>query len=476
MSDTTNTKSPQEQAVEEVEAQFPEYKDREAEDLNKLESNFRVPIQQQYVAAPAPGHDVHGLWHTFDAHSRTGYSAHAMALQWMLSRELKIPTQLIAHPYQDIDIDKFPEDRYDFLFNAHKEAVGFPHMVLSSYPPEVTAPMGSAEEARYAIGPNLIPYCAFEAMPVSGRIVEACNHPKLFREIWTVSEFARTCFTESGVDDERVRVIRPPICDGPWSMVSLDTVEEQKRQPVTKENPFTFGVLGSWHRRKGMHDLLRAYFNEFDRQEPVRLWVRTSWFGEGVKTIKDMKAALAEEIRDVAHECGHHGFPEAKTNAKLKVTVGTGATDQEVVQWISSLDAYANSSYGEGLGIPHVWAKAHGIPLVSSDYGAVGDMLKEFPSNNDAVFSHQMGRVDPEILTAGIMFSPQSEWGRYEVSDLSKALRAAYEHGAYEQGRVFDRLTAESVREAFSNRTCVVAVREAIKQIVPQEQVDQWNL
>lgn len=451
--------------------EFPEYKDRDPFELRELEEHFRAPIRTQYVAKPAPGYDVHGLWHTFDAHSRTGYAAHAIALHWMLRDSLGIPTQLIAHPYQDVDIEQFPDDRYDLLFRWHKEAVGHPHAVVASYPPEIAAPLGSAEDAHYAVGPNLIPYCAFEAIPISSAIVEACNHPRLFREVWTVSEFSRKCFVDSGVEPDRVRVIRPPMCDGPWAMHDIEQVARAHNRPVTKEDPFMFGVLGSWHKRKGMDDLLRAYFTEFERQEPVQLWVRTSWFGEGNKTIREMKAALTEEIRAIAEECGHHGFPEAKTTPRLRLSIGTSATDQEVIEWIAAIDAYANSSYGEGLGIPHVWSKAHGVPIVTSDYGAVGDLVKEFSSEHDEVFDHELRRVDADILTAGMMFDKETKWGGYRLDDLRVALRRSYE-----RERTIDIASANEVRKAFSLDTCQPPLIQALREVVESEQVDKWNL
>lgn len=451
--------------------EFPEYEDRDPSELAELEQTFKAPIRTQYVAKPAPGYDVHGLWHTFDAHNRTGYAAHAVALHWMLNESLHIPTQLIAHPYQDVDIEEFPDDRYEFLFRWHKEAVGYPHAVIASYPPEVAAPLGSAEDAHYAVGPNLIPYCAFEAFPISDSIVEACNHPRLFREIWTVSQFARSCFVESGVDADRVCVIPPPVCDGPWTMHPLDEVARAHDRPVTAQDPFVFGALGSWHKRKGMDDLIRAYFNEFERQEPVQLWIRTSWFGHGEKTIREMKAALTEEIRAIAAECGHHGFPEAKTTPRLRLSIGTDATDQEVIEWIAGIDAYANSSYGEGLGIPHVWAKAHGVPLITSDYGAVGDLVEEFAAEHDEVFDHELTLVDPEIFTAGVMFSKDSKWGGYRVQDLQSAMRRSYE-----RERTIDVNTGQSVRDAFSMRMCEKPLVNALWGVVGLEQGKKWNL
>lgn len=457
---------------DDLEAEYARQEPTEHE-LRQLEDQFRsASFRTQYVAKPAPGHDVHGIWHTFEAHFRSGYAAHGIALHYMLSKQLGIPTQLIAHPYHDVDIDRFPEDRYDMLFEWHKEVVGHPHAVFASYPPDVAAPLGSADDPHYAVGPNIIPYCAFEGFPVSSIVADACNNDRLFRRVWTVSDFSKHCFVASGVNEERVDVVRPPMCDAPWTMRDVQPLADDKdSRPVYDRDPFVFGMMGTWIRRKGIEDLLRAYFTAFERQEPVSLWIRTSSF-EQHRTIRELKEELTERIRDIAGECGHHGFPEAKTTPHLHVSVGTGATDDEVIEWLSRLDGFANPSYGEGLGIPHIWAKAHGVPLVTSEFGAVGDLVREF-GGTDAVFEHTLRKVDADVLPVSFMFDNNTQWGGYEPSDMADAMRRCYE-----QGRRADVEAAHRVQDAFSAATCLPDFKSALAKVLSNEpqRIREWNL
>jgi len=436
------------------------YQERTPDELEALTQGFqRTGVN--YVAQPAPGYDVHGLWHCFGSHQRTGYAAHGIALHWMLSKVLGITTELIPHRHVDIDTERFPEDRYDMLFEWMKSAVGSPHLLFASYPPEEAMHM-------QAVGPALIPYCAFEGTHVSEFCRDICNGP-LFRQVWVVSEFVRNAMLAGGVEPERVLTVRPPVCDGAWTV--------PPRRNERDGGPFTFGVLGTWQKRKGMLDLVRAYFGAFTREDDVQLVIRTSHFS-GNHTIKEFKEILTQEIAELAAEFGDHHFPASKKMPKLRFLIGTAATDQEIVDWLASLDCYVNPSYGEGLGVPHVWAKASGIPMVSTGYGAVGELLEEIADHTgsldarpDVIVPHRLEQVDQEVLRIALMFEASSEWGAYDPAEFGAAMRKAFEAGF-----TYDEAGAAYVRNAFSLDACVPTVRKALTELVDAEQVKSWGL
>jgi glycosyltransferase involved in cell wall biosynthesis len=436
------------------------YQDRTAEEVQALTETFQR-TGANYVAQPAPGYDVHGLWHCFGSHQRTGYALHAIALHWMLSKSLEITTELIPHRHVDVDVEKFPADRYDMLFKWMKSPVGYPHLLFASYPPEVAMHMR-------AVGPPPIPYCAFEGTRVSSFCRDLCNGP-VFKQVWVVSDSVRNAMIAGGVDPARVLTVRPPVCDGPWTMPG--------RKESDPERPFTFGALGTWQKRKGMHDLVRAYFGEFKREENVQLVIRTSAFSS-VNTIREFKTDLTEEIAELASEFGDDDFPRSKKMPKLRFLIGTDATDQQVIDWLASLDCYANPSYGEGLGIPHIWAKANGVPMVSTGYGAVGDLLAEIEENSndlrvsrDVLVPHTLAPVDEEMLRIALMFEAESQWGVYDAAEFGRGMRKAFEAG-YE----YDEAGAAYVRQAFSLENCVPTVKQALTDLVDADQVKAWNL
>jgi glycosyltransferase involved in cell wall biosynthesis len=447
---------------------FPEYEDRTPEEMKLLEAQMRPSSgvkAQNYVAPPADGYDVHGLWHTFGSHHRTGYATHAVSLHWMLSKVVGAPTQLVPHRNVDIDIERFPGDRYDMLFEWTKEAVGHPLALFCSWPPEVAAEMEG-------VSPNIIPYCAFEGDRVSAYCKMLATGP-IFSEIWVVSDFVKSAFVEAGVPSERVRVVRPMLSEGPWTLPPLDMLAQRKTGPVTQDDPFLFGVLGTWQKRKGMHDLIRAYFGAFKREHPVKLVIKTSVFGDNL-TIKQFKEKITDEISEIAKEFGDNGFPSSAKMPRISLDLGTDMTDQQVIGWLGELDCYANPSYGEGLGIPHVWAKTMGVPMVSSTYGAVADMIGEISgiagSSKDILFQHQPVEVGPEIARIALMFDKRTRWGGYEFYALGEAM-----FKQFEAGRSFDLHGANAARSMFSAKACLPAVMDGLGKFLPASKIDEWS-
>lgn len=442
------------------------YQERAPDDLKALEQQIRHSPIRNYVAPPAPGYDVHGLWQCFGTQHRTGYATHAMALHWMLSKSLGIKTQLTPHRSMDIDIERFPADRDTQLFEWTKEAVGWPHALIVSFPLEVAAEMEGAAGA-------VVPYCAFEGDRVSRYAKDLAMGP-IFKQIWVVSDFVKSAFVTAGVPEERVDVIRPMLTNGFWKMTPLEQLVMHKNRPITHDDPFTFGTLGTWQKRKGMFDLVRAYFGNFKREESVTLVIRTSPLNSNM-TIKKFKEQLTQEIAEIAREFGDDNFPVSRKMPKLSFELGTDLTDQQVIEWLGTLDCYVNPSYGEGLGIPHIWAKAQGVPMVTSDYGSVGQMMYEtadaigHENRRDYVLSATLTPVDPEMLKLGLMFERSTKWGTYRFEDLAREMRNAMVHG----GRAVDVKSAEYVREAFGVET-LGNLRSALRKVVPAEYAEKW--
>lgn len=455
---------------EELPPESPENRLSTADEVGALHDQFvkwnegGVSRSNPYVAPPAPGHDVHGFWHTFGAAHRSGYATHAISLHWILDKIFGVPTQLIPHRNMDIDIDQFPKDRYEMLFDWHKQAVGYPHVAFSSFPPEV-----SWELAK--LGPPIIPYIAFEGTTVSPVARDMMNAPD-FRATWVVHEFVKQALVDSGVAEDRVHVAPPMLFGGPWE--GMHSLGARPLSPITPDDPFVFGVLGTWHERKGFHDLLRAYFHTFRREDPVQLVIRTSAFGKQA-TIREFKEQLTEEISAIAQEFGDDGFPESRKQPKLKLLLGTDATDEEVIRWLGrDIDCYVSPSYGEGLGIPHIWAKGQGVPMINTGFGAVGQLLNDIQDAGgceDSILPFSFVPVHHEMFKLALMFDRKTLWGSYDYRDLGDAMRLQYE-----RGRRVDAVGADFVRQRHGEDNASAAVLEGLRKALGNDSLSRWDL
>lgn len=428
------------------------YEARSDDEMTALATQFKGGEGAEYsgynyVAAPAPGYDQHGVWHVFGTAHRSGYAAHAIAMHWLLREHLGVPSELVPHRDMDIDIERFPKDRADMLMRWLRETpVGLPEMAIVSLPPD---------ERMFKFAPKLAHYVAFEASRVSKYTAAVCNSEHM-SALWCVSDFTAKSYTTGGVRPEKIAVVRPPICDGPWAGMF------ETRQPSTDE--FTFGTVGTWHARKGFPDLVRAYFGAFSRKEPVVLKIRTSVFAEN-KTINEFLLGVLKEIAAIAAEFGDDDYPRFKKMPRIRVQAGTDLSDAEIVSWLGDISCYVNPSYGEGLGIPPIWAMAHGAPVISSTYGAVADIVNEIAGDESRfphiLFPHHDEPVPSEMMSVSSIFQRGATWGGYEVSALSAAMRTMYARGPMRHAE-----TATRTRNAFSLRACEPAFKSAVDMTI----------
>lgn len=449
MSDTVN---------EDTKTGAPEYEERAEGELGALVEQFAGgrPATYRgysYVAQPAPGFDRHGVWHAFGTGHRTGYAAHAIAMHWLLHEHLGVPVELVPHRDMDIDIERFPKDRESMLMRwLRGTPVGVPELCVVSYPPD---------ERMFDLAPRLAYYVAFEANRISKYTAAVCNDPRM-TAIWCVSDFTARSYEAGGVDPSKLFVVRPPICDGPWAG------KFSTSQPQNGDD-FVFGVVGTWHARKGFHDLIRAYFDGFKRDEPVVLKLRTSLFGAN-KTIREFMDTVVSEIAAVAREFGDDDFPASKRMPRIRLEAGTNLTDDEMVAWLGGVDAYVNPSYGEGLGIPPIWAMAHGVPVISSTYGAVADFVNEVGARDvHALIPHFDIPVPLDMMSVSPIFERGLTWGGYNVCDLAGAMRATMR-----RGKRRDVETATLTRNAFSLRACEPGLRAAVDAAMAGSQWRPW--
>jgi glycosyltransferase involved in cell wall biosynthesis len=433
-----------------------EYVDRTADEVQILERQFKgggyggLP----YIAPPAPGHDTKGLWHYFPAHTRQGYAAHAIAFHKMLLDEMKVPTSLVPHRYAALDIEQFPKDRADMLTKWMADAVGLPEAVIVSLPPDVGMYDMTRALVNYVAGP--------ECTEVSAHTAELVNSEKL-TALWCVSPFAARAYLNGGVRPAKVHVVRPAICDGIWR----DMFTPLTALTPPSRSTFVFGTLGTWHERKGFHDLLRAYFASFTRSDDVELHLRTSSLDSKL-SIKKFEEKVIAEIADIAKEYGDTGFPASKKQPRIKLLTGTSLTEQEVISWLGSLDCFVNPSYGEGLGIPQMWALAQGVRLVTSDFGAVGEFatsVLDVPT-----FKSRLVQVPASMRGHSSAWGEKSMWGGYAVKDLAASMLEASKR------RDRDRDAAQTTRSHFSYKATRPGAEKALAQLCRPEIFAGWGL
>lgn len=374
-----------------------------------------------YVAEPAPGSNIRGIWISAGITNRSGY-AHVALADALLIRRLGVQSYFIPHRAQAIDWDLIPADRKPLIEEYQRGVVGIGDTLICEWPPHEAVRM-------LDITDRTVMRTTCETARVSKIAVEMCNLPAV-TAVWLCSEFARQSFVRSGVDEAKTKTLLPPVirADGGrlWNVSVTD--ESTLEKSIDSSRPFCFGSMGTLQERKGFHNLIRAYYSAFSAEDPVRLVIRTSPFGQ-FKNIDEVKRELERITSSIKSEITKTSYP------KITAKIGTELTDEQMISWLGSLDCYVNTSFGEGTGLPMLYARASGVPVITTLFGGIPEtlggefekcppMYKDSNGNEyDDFIAHFDQKIPVEMLRMNSIFEPGLTWGGYEVSDFAKAMQ-----------------------------------------------------
>jgi len=403
---------------------------RSADTLSELRKGAQQGVFRavQYVAEPAPGSNVRGVWLSAGLNHRSGY-AHVAFADALLLRAAGVPSYFIPHRAEAIDWDGLPEDRKGILEEYQRDVVGIGDVLISEWPPHEAITMSEFSD-RFVIRTTC------ETNRVSKIAVDMLNVDAVTKS-WFPSEFARQSYVQSGVKEERTRTLLPPVINdhmGLWKPVVLPNT-----RPIDERAPFNFGAMGTFQTRKGFDHLIRAYYSAFTGELPVCLTIRTSPFGR-FRTVKELRTEIEKRVKEIRAEfvspqMQKHGFP------KISFKIGTELSDAEMISWLGSLDCFVNPSFGEGTGLPLVYARAAGVPIVTNLFGGVVESLGgEFGTAPetfldteghpyDSFVPHTLKDIPNEMLRMNSIFEKGQQWADYSIDAMGDAMGRQFECG-----------------------------------------------
>lgn len=417
-----------------------------------------------YVAEPAPGFNTRGVWMSAGINYRSGY-AHVAFADALLLKHAGVPSYFIPHRAEMIDWDRIPEDRKEILEEYQRDVVGIGEVLIAEWPPHEAIRMTEVTD-------RFVMRTTCETDRVSKMAADMSNIDAITK-IWFPSEFARQSYIASGVNESRTRTLLPPVIGdhlGLWQpKVTPNTA------PIDEKNPFTFGAMGTFQARKGFNHLIRAYYSAFNATDPVVLTIRTSPFGR-FRTVQELRTEIERQVKSIRAELGpdaaNKGFP------RIRVLIGTELTDKEMIEWLGSLDCYANPSFGEGTGLPLVYARASGVPIVTNLFGGVAESLGgEFggpaiqyldtdKQPYDSIVPHTLKDIPSEMLRMNSIFEAGVKWADYVPEEMGEAMR-----WQFARGRRRNELGAAMTANKFSAERLRPHFLEALGELVD---VSRW--
>jgi glycosyltransferase involved in cell wall biosynthesis len=157
--------------------------------------------------------------------------------------------------------------------------------------------------------------------------------------------------------------------------------------------PFVFGCSAVLQHRKGTDVLIRAFMDEFEAHEPVRLALK---------------------------HANSHRLDYAPTDPRI--TLARGFFEQHaLLEYLRGLDAFVLPSRGEGFGLTGIEAMATGLPLIATNWTGPADYL-------DPTDTYPLRYTLRD--TGGLYFGYRRQfglWAEPDIADLRRLMRHVYE-------------------------------------------------
>ncbi len=227
------------------------------------------------------------------------------------------------------------------------------------------------------------------------------HYANLMDEMWVPTNFCKRACVQSGVTK--------PVKVAPHSldMSRYDSVKylNQGSKIDNLVNTFNFAFIGEFVERKNIQALSKAFHMEFDVEEPVNLYIKTS------QQTLDYVQNYLEQIRQ--------GLKIRKTY-KEEVVISGHLEKDDYMSVLAQCHSFVMPSRGEGFCIPALEAMAMGIPVIYTE----GTGMDDFCSGK-AVQSSQVPCFGA-MSTMEYLYTANERWGEIDLEGLMFAMRESF--------------------------------------------------
>lgn len=306
------------------------------------------------------------------------------------------------------------------------------YVIRNIYPPRVKDLKGRFKLINFYWEESLIPQkWVAEFNTLDGIIVPTC--------------FVKNVLEDSGVNS-RIEVIPPGInieqFNGDIKPIVLDT-----------GGKFLFLNIGSGFPRKGIDILIKAFTEEFSREDDVCLIL---------KTFPNIHNKVADQIENI------------KRNDRPQIIhIDRDLSNKDVVALYRRCNCFVSPTRGEGFGLPIAEAMLCKIPVIATNYGGHLDFCND---NNSYLINYKLvpskSHLQSEYEIVGSM------WAEPEVQHLRYLMRAIYRNR--DSAEVKDKIDAahDCIKNNFTWDVSAKSVVEFLKRIdqkIRLGMVTTWN-
>jgi hypothetical protein len=247
-------------------------------------------------------------------------------------------------------------------------------------------------------GKKRIGYTVWETTRIPEDWVPSLNR---LDDVWTVSKFCKKAFEDSGVDKD-VRIVR----EGVDTSVYNKYVD---KLPRTDEDRFIFLSIFKWEKRKSPDLLVKAFAEEFAKDEKVSLVMQC--MNPFLPNLNPF-----EEIMNMEFDSG--------VNSLKKINIIPPIPKRsELARVYRTADCFVLPTRGESWGLPMIESLACGVPVITTNWGGALEYM-----NKDIGWLVDVEKM--EMPDDKMWFKPykDNEWAVPSLKSLKEYMRYAFEH------------------------------------------------
>jgi len=177
-------------------------------------------------------------------------------------------------------------------------------------------------------------------------------------EIWVPCKWAKQGLLNA-FDEDKIKIM-------PYGVDFIKPTYNDKIWRLNRQDVFVFGTVARWTNLKAFDILVKAFINEFDENDPVVLFIKTT-----INQQAPLHAQIVEQALNqwIAEE--HILDPPEIGSMSQPLNL------QEYWDMMNAFDCFVLPSRSEAIGISIVQAMSLGKPVIATDYSAIKEYLNK---------------------------------------------------------------------------------------------------